>query len=306
MLKKCSQESKKPLDLPLDEGKTLIFVAWLMEKKLSAGTINTYLSGLRQAHVSAGLQLPNLRTPLIQQILDGKKHMDQIEKNSGDKPSRLPVTPALMKLLKSELKNSSFHRVDKLLLWAVATNAFMGSFRIHELLCKNSSSYDPSFTLLKEDIKLKKIHLGHEVSEILQFSLKSEKSNKSGSINIVDVYASGGFLCPVKAYKKWISHATPNPPESPAFRLNDGKPLTGKKFNEVLKSCLNKHLSFTQDTISAHSFRAGLPSLIGQLGYSDAEIKNLGRWSSHAFELYMKQPRTKRHEIAKAIGQLKF
>ena len=304
MLNKCSNETNKNLDLPLNESKTLTFIAWLLERNLTSSTVNSYLSGLRQAHISAGMEVPNLRSPLILQILEGKKHIDNIERNNGLKPTRLPMTPTIMKLLKTELKISSLPKPDKLLIWTVATTAFMGSFRIHELLCKNVNSFDPSFTLLHEDIKLKSIMIGTELTEILQINIKSEKSNKTGSNTIVDVYASGGILCPVKAYKKWKTHSHPNPTGMPVFRLSSGKPLTGKKFNEILKLNLNKHLTYTEDTLSSHSFRAGLPTLIGKLGYSDSEIKALGRWSSRAFEAYLKQPRTKRQEIAKAIGNM--
>ena len=304
MLNKCSEETKRDLRLPLTEAKTISFVAWLLDRNLTASTINSYLSGLRQAHISAGLEVPILRTPIINQIIQGRKHMDQIEKNKGTKPTRLPITPTLMKLLKLELKNSNIQQLDKLLVWTVATTAFNGTFRIHELLCKNVNSFDPSFTLLQEDITLKSINIGNEQTEILQIRLKSEKTDKVGAISIVDVYSSGGTLCPVKAYKKWNNLSSTNQPKMPAFRQTNGKPLTGKKFNDILKKMLNKHLTYTNDTITSHSFRAGLPTLIGELGYADSEIQALGRWSSRAFECYLKQPRTKRHEIAQAIGRL--
>ena len=306
MLEKCSKETGKTLNLPLNEEKTLVFIAWLLERNLSASTCNSYLAGLKQAHTSAGLQVPNLRTPLIQQILEGKNHIDATDRNLGNRPTRLPITPTIMKLLKAELKASNLHNTDKLLMWTVATTAFMGSFRIHELLSRSSNTYDPACTLTKRDIKLKSIKIGHEFTEILQITLKNEKTNKTGTPNIVDVYASGGFLCPVRAYKKWQAQAIPTPAKLPAFMDSTNKPFTGRKFNELIKQFLGKHFSHTADKISAHSFRAGLPSLIGELGYADAEIMSLGRWSSRAFESYLKQPRTKRQEIARAIGKLQL
>ena len=41
---------------------------------------------------------------------------------------------------------------------------------------------------------------------------------------------------------------------------------------------------------------------MGKMGYTDAEIKAVGRWSSNAFETYMKLPRTKRSKMARDIG----
>ena len=41
---------------------------------------------------------------------------------------------------------------------------------------------------------------------------------------------------------------------------------------------------------------------MGQLGYTDDDIKALGHWSSKVFEVYLKLPRTRRLEMAREIG----
>jgi hypothetical protein len=56
-------------------------------------------------------------------------------------------------------------------------------------------------------------------------------------------------------------------------------------------------------TITSHSFRAGIASMMGVMGYSDSEIMGVGRWSSNSFEKYIKLPRTRRLEMAKKIGE---
>ena len=53
-----------------------------------------------------------------------------------------------------------------------------------------------------------------------------------------------------------------------------------------------------------HSFRAGMASLLGTLGYTDEDIQAVGRWSSRAFLAYLKLPRTQRLTMAKKIGEL--
>ena len=57
--------------------------------------------------------------------------------------------------------------------------------------------------------------------------------------------------------------------------------------------------------MTSHSFRAGIASLMGVLGYSDDQIMAIGRWSSSAFERYLKLPRTKRAQMAKELGKLR-
>ena len=42
--------------------------------------------------------------------------------------------------------------------------------------------------------------------------------------------------------------------------------------------------------------------MMAAIGYSDEEIKAVGRWSSRAFMEYIKLPRTQRAEIARRLG----
>ncbi len=58
------------------------------------------------------------------------------------------MTISSMLLFKKQIKNSDLPEHDKALVWAVSTIAFAGAFRIHEILARAESTFDPSFTLL--------------------------------------------------------------------------------------------------------------------------------------------------------------
>ena len=45
-----------------------------------------------------------------------------------------------------------------------------------------------------------------------------------------------------------------------------------------------------------------MATLLGQMGCGDEEIQAMGRWSSRAFEAYLKMPRTKRAMMAKKMA----
>ena len=303
-LKACELETGANMSFPLSDRQVLTFIAWLADRGLSQKTISVYLAGVRQCHLVEGVDLPTLRTPLVNMVLEGKKHVDLgLKKLNGD-TSRLPMTPTLMKLLKEELRTDKIHPQMKLLLWAVATLAFNGGFRIHELLCRISSTYDPSISLLGRDIIIKSCTIKGQKVDTLQVLLKSEKKDRIGVSTIVDVYSSGGALCPLRAYKKWKASDPPSSTRKPAFCEPDGKPLTGKEFNVYLKKYLAKYTKNSKRKITSHSFRSGLASMLGELGFSDAEIQAVGRWSSRCFEDYLKLPRTKRLEMARRIGNL--
>jgi len=303
-LGRCSADSGVSMEFPLNHKQVLTFVAWMSKHNLTQKTINVYLAGIRQCHLTEGVDLPILRTPVVSLVLEGQKRLDAIKKQDGEDSSRLPVTPTMLKLFKHEIKLSDEPSEDKLLIWAVATLAFNGGFRIHELLAHKISSFDPRHTLLAQDVARKTIKIRNKEVTILQITLKSQKTDKSGSKVIVDVYESKGPLCPIRAYDKWRRLCPSTSNKKPAFMNSQGKPFTGKKFNQTLKKYLGKHVAYTGRRVTSHSFRYGIASLMGELGYGDSEIMAVGRWSSRAFEEYLKLPRTKRLEMAKKLGEL--
>lgn len=304
MLQKCHNETNYSLSLPLNQEKLLVFVTWLLARKLTAKTINAYLSGLRQVHLAQGIPIPILRPSLIQQLLTGATNMDHIRNHLGQKPARLPVTPTIMKLFKLDLKDSNLTREMKRLVWAIATLCFNGAFRIHELLSRTSRQFDPNFTLLGRDVKLKTIKISNKNVTILQVKIKSPKTDRIGAGTIVDVYESGGPLCPLKAYTKWKAVSTHENKNLPQFIDDQGIPFTGKRFNTILKNSLGTYIDYSKGKITSHSFRAGIASLLGVLGYSEEDIQAVGRWSSRAYLAYLKLPRTRRLEMARSIGNL--
>ena len=56
--------------------------------------------------------------------------------------------------LRLAIRKSTWDIEKKRLVWAVCCLAFNGSFRVHELLSRETRSYDPTSTLLRRDITL--------------------------------------------------------------------------------------------------------------------------------------------------------
>ena len=120
---------------------------------------------------------------------------------------------------------------------------------------------------------------------------------------IVDVFSTGTALCPVRAFRQWKREARCWEDAQPAFRLQDGRPLTAGKFTAIVRDRLRGYLDNVDEAISAHSFRIGLASMLAALGYSEEQIKAMGRWSSRAWLEYVKHPRTIRIEVARRVGK---
>ena len=68
--------------------------------------------------------------------------------------------------------------------------------------------------------------------------------------------------------------------QKPSFRTADGKSYTGKMFNKDLKKLLESVIDYrSMGKISSHSFRIGITTMLGKLGFSDNDIMAIGRWS---------------------------
>jgi len=81
------------MDFPLSTRSIIIFVHWLFEtRKVTASTANTYLSGLRYLHLVKGVDIPVLRPVIIEQLIKGKRNLENIEKRQNQKPGRAPIT----------------------------------------------------------------------------------------------------------------------------------------------------------------------------------------------------------------------
>jgi hypothetical protein len=230
-------------------------------------------------------------------VIKGLTNFEATEKRKRVHKGRLPVTLALLKMLKHRIRNQEWTTNRKLLVWAVCTMAFHGGFRIHELLARSSSTFDPDFTLLGQDAKIQHCSIEGRQTKCIEVRVKSPKESKAGSIAVIDVFETGGQTCPVKAFEKWERQQV-RLGDKPLFSEDRGKPLTGSELNKMLKELLGDLVDYRKGSITAHSFRSGLASLMAEKGMSDEDIQIAGRWSSRAFERYIKLPRTARARTA--------
>ena len=292
----CGKELDCNMDFPISNKSLLTFIAWCAGRDLACGTIELYLSGIKKVHIVLGLTCPDLRPDLVKTIIKGLKNQEFRFKKS----KRLPMTPGTMFLLKHQLSRSNMETTDALMFWSACTAAFFGSLRLNEILCKKSSSYDSAFTLLRQDMTV--VEDEEDCSPVLNIELKHSKCY-AGKSEIISIRKTGDGLCPVKAFNKYRSKTRNLSPALPAFCGKSGKPLTKRVFQRLLRSLLEPVLGPLALKLSNHSFRAGIPSILANKGYSEADIKAVGRWSSRAWTAYAALPRKTRYKVSKKIGK---
>ena len=80
--------------------------------------------------------------------------------------------------------------------------AFSGSFRIGELLEDKENTFNPTTVLMNSDIKLTKIEVNGDMTELLMIKLKNPKESW-GASGFVEMFANKSPWCPLKAHKSW-------------------------------------------------------------------------------------------------------
>ena len=104
-IKRCESYVGKSMQLPFDLEKTLNFIGYLIkERNCSSNTINSYLSAVRMAHLSQGLDCPQVRQHIVDLILKGQADHKSLAENMKRKLRRHPVTTLVLKYIKHKLK----------------------------------------------------------------------------------------------------------------------------------------------------------------------------------------------------------
>ena len=73
----------------------------------------------------------------------------------------------------------------------------------------------------------------------------------------------------------------------PRFCHADQSPILTHQFNVELLRCL-AYYGLDTSRYKSHSFRIGGPCHAADRGYSDEQIRALGRWKSDAFKVYLR------------------
>jgi len=301
-IKSCQAFTKRRFSFPFTEQMVVVFVSYLLSLgSLKAKTIESYLSALRVWHLTKGHFVQNLRPDIVKALLTGKGHFD--DDIDRDDFGRMPVLLEHLDLLHAILPlDKTLTENNKQAFWAICVMAFFGSFRITELLSKNARTIDPKTDLLRRDIEILERKVNGKKREFLRVSLKSPKEARGNKQPIkIEVFSTGDKFCPVQAYKNYELGFGVLQRSSAAFRLDiTGNSFSQRFFGVKLKYFFKPYVSY--GSLTGHSFRSGLSSLLGEAGFSDEQIMALGRWSSSAFLRYIKLGRMTRCRNAEKIS----
>jgi hypothetical protein len=293
--------NRKSYSWPLAVETVRHFALWCFyEKNLQTSSIKTYLSALKFAHQIKGLSPKHIKDDeILPMLLKGMVHVGL---PSAKSPTRRVMTFSLLLTLGHKIATSPWEPLSKQVIWTASVVAFFGSTRLGEILASESKAFSPSSNFLWSDVQL-------TAGNSFLIRIKQPKSGEKEG-EYVDLFPFSGYnCCPVKALKKLQEMqklAGVFDPLKPVFTFASGAYLTPSRFNIVLSTLLQDVCSPGVDTISCHSFRAGIPSLLSlfpDIASSDM-IKGWGRWASECYERYTRLQLPQRERIFSTIADV--
>ena len=128
---------------PLTELLLCYYASYLADQGLALQTVKAYLAALRSEQIKLGLPDPRDQSslPLLKRIQAGIIRV-HLQKGQAKQRVRLPITPPILCQIKTHLMASK--NPNRMLLWAVATSAFFGFFRLGELLPESVKVFAPA------------------------------------------------------------------------------------------------------------------------------------------------------------------
>ena len=293
VVNRCREDLGELLTFPWAKQELHNFVGWCMEHNLKSSTIEQYVSNVRSLHKEMGLKMDDSNWQFLSNIIKGHGNL------SEHKAGRIPMTPELMYKLKWRLGKSHMDIRLKRLIWATCTILFQGSFRIGEILSSSTTRFCPDSALLGRNVTMKSTRVGGQHVDTLFFVLRKPKETKGNTNVTVEIFDLGPncFYNGISAWYKWRESSTLNIVDDlPIFRKEDGSLFTPSQLNTIIQNLLKEEISYMEGTLASHSFRSGVVTIMGRLGYSEDEIKRQGRWTSEAFRAYLKLGRAVRLE----------
>lgn len=184
---------------------------------------------------------------------------------------------------------------EKVLIWAIASSAFFGFFRLGELLVESADQYVPAVNLSWGDVAVD----NRSSPTMAKFHLKRSKCDQFGKGVDVVVGKTDSPICPVAALVAYISLRQDRP--GPFFINRQKAPVVKSWFVQQIRAIIGL-LGLPHVDYAGHSFRIGAATSAALAGVEDSTIQALGRWQSAAFLQYIRMPRERLASISRRLA----
>lgn len=261
--------------LPISPPVLALFIAYLFDSHYAPSTVNTYISALGYSHKLMGFSDPS-KIFYVSQMLKG------YSKVGFRLDSRLPITVPILDQLVSAATSlqGSLYQISQ--FRAMCSLAFYAFLRIGEITLVPRHGSNPPLQLYQLTKLLNPT--GALVGFKVMFqNFKHNYNQRPFSVVISRQHHS----CPVELLCNYLAMRGTRP--GPLFMTGDGLPISRATFSNQLSLAIQL-CGLSPSRYKGHSFRIGAASHAADQGFSDAQIRLLGRWKSNAFHKYIRLP----------------
>ena len=262
----CHQFGLRPV--PASDETLTYFVGYMRRRQLTLATARQYLAAVRRLHLQWGQPMPPGLPPFTDAAIRGYP----LREVRTPVRARHALTVEILCQLKGRLAQLVPAVWDQRCIWAACTVAFYGGLRSSEYLVTG-----PNRGLRRQDVYL--------TPGTCMVQLGVQKTQQHGSPPWLSLPATGTATCPVRSLYQYVAARDALFPSDGALLvLQDGCPLTRPHLNHILRTALGVGFS-------SHSLRIGIATSACTAGVDDHVIRRLGRWSSEAFDGYIRSQR---------------
>ena len=256
--------------LPLSYQQIVAFISFMLAKRYAPTTVISYVSALSYAHKMSGLSDPCA-------VFAVQKVLASATKISPSVDHRLPITLSILSSLTNSLKSTTSNPYLRSLFKAMYIVSFFALMRVGEITTNTTGNV----ALMSDQIRFFPTHV------IL--TIRHFKHNVSGQpVELVMTKQTESSICPVNSLIEYF-HLRGSE-FGPLFCFPDLKPIPRQFFIKNLKLNLS-FCGLNTSLYQSHSFRIGGASFFASLGFSDEQIRLLGRWKTNSFRIYIRGQR---------------
>jgi len=258
---------------PADEWTLCLFVTFLA-RTIQHSSIKVYLSGVRALHIEQGFPDPLMNCLRLQRVVRGIKRCQ-----GSPSSSRLPITDDLMLVIWRSL---DLCLPDHCMFWAACSLGYFGFLRASEFTVPNLSSFSSSLHLGVQDVAVD----SPSAPSCMRIKIKGSKTDPFRKGCLIHIGVGRHPLCAVHALMTYLALRGDAP--GPLFLFQSGQPLSRSVLTDWLRQIMVS--ARIPGNFSSHSFRIGAATVAARNGVPDHLIQSMGRWSSNAYQLYIRTP----------------